>query len=245
MLRLTFFLVFLVLVTGCEAEINTPLSDDERMAALLDNLSGDLVGPVSDRTPLDCPDLEGVTPGRYTCTSTVDGGDVTWDVTVTSLTAADGGDSTAVGLTPDFGSTHANVERNLLRSFRTDLGVTMTSAVCPPSEADPYVGTCQVTYDRTAFDVAYQGRADGTFSYTPARMGIRAKIEQTIADGVEAQTGDAHDVSCEVADAWPLVIGETIVCRAESRRNDDWATFEATTTNLEGNHNVRLLSTSS
>ncbi len=243
LLRLTACLLALIFVTGCEAEFSVggPGGD---MDDLVDGLVAELVGPNADRTPLDCPDLEGRTPGEYTCTSTVDGQDVTWAMTVLELTAADGGDSTAVNLYPDYGSPAANAERALMRSFRNDYDQTLESVMCPPtSDATIYNGTCRGAIEGVTFDIPYES-LDGTrFRYEPTGVGFKQSIENDIASGLEEASGLAASVSCEAPNVFEFEVNQEFVCDAQGTDSDNEATIRAVVLDQSGRFKWDVVST--
>ncbi|MGB3543894.1 hypothetical protein [Rubrivirga sp.] len=234
MLRLPTLFALLIVASGCEGEISIG-NDPQTFDQLVDNLVIELVGPDADATALDCPGLEGDAPGEYTCTSTVDGQDVTWAMTVSALTAVDGGDSTAVGLVPDYGSESAGAEWALKRSFRTTYDMELASISCPDGDAPDYTAVCQANYDGKSFDVQFDKKPDGTFVYVPTGVGFRQNTEAAIANGLEQGTGLATSVTCETPTMWEIEIGQEFACDVRATETGEQAEVRLVMTDMVGN----------
>ena len=226
MTRLT--LVSFVFLAGCGGAPTGP-SGSAGLDSLIAALATDIAGPGAEVSTLDCPDLEGDTPGDYTCTSTVDGHDVTWAMAVTDNPVA--ADSFRVNLVPDYGSPSLDAEYALRRSFRDQRGVVLDAVSCPPSDQDPYVAVCRATVEGVAFDVEFQSQGE-SFGYQPRGVGLRGEIEQAIAAGLQGNDGPAVVVDCDAPLVFETPVGLEVLCQARAPQTGETATVRYTT--LEG-----------
>ncbi|MGB3543892.1 hypothetical protein [Rubrivirga sp.] len=207
-------LVALILLAGCSGDPATGPSGSASLDATVASVAAGILGPTVEPSPLVCPDLEGESFGEYACTSTVDGQEVAWAMTVSQHATA--ADSFSVNLLPDFGSPSANAERGLMKGFRQDLGMTLTSVTCPTMESPAQTVTCQGLLNGTSFDLVYEGSADQSFGYSAPGYDFKANIERIVGDGLAGDDGPPAIVECDAPSVFESQPGFETLCQARS-----------------------------
>lgn len=214
------FLLSLALLAGCNAEDPTGPFEDEQANIVVEQIVDGIVGPTATHSPLACPDLEDGMFGEFECTSAVDGEDVSWSMTVRENPAG----GAAFDLVPDYGSPSADAKWALLKAFRDDFGVVMTSVTCPPADAAAQTISCQVALEDLSFDAEFTLMEGQQFRYTYPGISFKRGIEQVVANGLVGEDGPQAVVECDAPPVFEDVPGLEFMCQAHSPETGQRAT---------------------
>lgn len=223
-------------LSGC---VETTTSGDDDLDALIERVARQAIGSDASTSWIDCPDLEGVTPGDYDCTSTVDGEEVEWDIIVETPPSASG-DSVSVTLTPHFESSASNAEFEIRRQFVLLRNLSLESVTCPESSSEMYAGACQAEARGISFGVQFTDEGNGRGVVRPLGVITGRQIEIGIAQALE-ENGTPSRVECDIPDIANASTGDVMTCLASSTVNREQATIQVDVTSDQGNYSWNIV----